>query len=780
MALQPLRPGGLAALFADEQIPFDQALTASDLYLDALTFQGRNGYRGAVASAPGSGTTQGLWRFRPSGTGSSTVRTVAVRGGRVWTIADPSSETAIDGASTDQGSQFGSGALVSGAQLGKYLYLGSDDSAVAWRRVKPDFTVEAVAGLPKPAAAAAAAGSLTLVKFSSLSAPTTAGGATYGASSVTDWQDVGGTIGGTVTFDLGTTYDWSSTKWLFVAATPHTQGDGGGIFRIEVATAAGAFETLTDVYDTPGDDSPYVVYCSLVGLTSTTRAAVKRIRFTQVSVASTYSVHAFMPVPSAPAPGEVIYYVTHYNSSTGQESLLSDKTTVVYSSDGITFPQFHGARQHYTALVDLGTGVSSNPDSLDAASLFNKSGGKAFPVASDFAAIRTFTGSLPAAAQYPLADTVRLWRVCTNGIRLVKAYIYSSGTTYSITDDVGEATLSHQSYVAGGAPPACTAMAAVNGRLIALYENRVFISSYVPFAQTTDPFPQFPDVAVLDADGWSFDIAPTAAEQGLWTGNGDRSAYILTNEACYVMTDLRPNSIPYKVFERGVISRRGACWAEEACFWAAHDGIYMARNRSGVTELTEPIRQYYRGTFAPDSTTVMGYQDRKLICVKGTAMLRYDFVTKTWTTHTLAHGMNHAAFWRDPTGTYQQLWFYEGSGGNIFRWQPGKSTGDANRATTDGGTSLPAWVYSTGFAVEGSKSRIRSLFLDTTGSVTANAYKDATSSPTVSRTFSSGEHQLAFAPSTTAYKWRLSFTAANTVGVRRAMWERDVIAGEGA
>jgi len=341
-------------------------------------------------------------------------------------------------------------------------------------------------------------------------------------------------------------------------------------------------------------------------------------------------------------------------------------------------------------------------------------------------------------------------------------------------------------------------MAAVNGRLVAGGDpsnpNRISISSYLPFGQTADPFPQFPAIPLIAADGWSFDIAPTSSEGVLSLVAGDRALYILSNEACYLLTNLDAplyGTPPiYKVWERGVISRRGACWAEEALYYCAHDGIYMTRARANAEELTKPIRRLFRSWFQPDSTVVMAYQDRKLYAIRGTSVLRFDFVTSTWTRHTLAHTMLHGDDWRDPTGIYQQMWLQD-SAGNAYRWQPGLSPSDANRATTDGATAIPGWTYSTGFSLRAiyapgagygdMKTRIRSVFLDTAGgTVTAAVFKDATSSPTRSKVFQAGEHQLPFAPDVVAYKWRLGLTAsASTVQVRRAMWERPSVSGEG-
>lgn len=824
MPLEEIQFGGLAALEADEKVPVNQALDATNCYVDDNSIRGRNGYRAATAAAIGSGQVQGLWRYRPS---STSARTVITRGGHVDVVTDPSAETASDGSATDIGSPFGSTANMSAAQLGKYLYMASDESGAIWRRVNPSFALESITSLPQPAQPSVSLTGLTLTLLSSLSSPTLAGGMTSMSSGVTDWLDLEGTIGGTAIYDLGTTYNWTATPYLFIAASPETTSGGGGTFAVEVATSSGAFEQLAVISDTPGDGSPYAAYLSLQGLTSATRTAVRRLRFRQVGpTTDPFSVSAFMPVPASPDPGQVPYYISYYNSVTGQESILSTELDITYSSDGIVFPQFHAARWNYNSFQDLGT-KTTNPDAFPPAELWNKGANISTPASSSFALIRTFSGNVPTAVRPAAADTVRLWRLTSVGIRLVGASCYttradgsawtaagSTGTTsdlpvgattwdgswnWQIADNVGDNALSNQLYKAGGTPPPCTAMAAVNGRLVTAGDpanpNRVAISSYLPFGQTTDPFPQFPAIPLIAADGWSFDISPTSSEGVLWCGSGDRSAYILTNESCYLLTNLDAplSGTPpiYKVWERGTISRRGACWAEEALYWCAHDGIYTTKARASAEELTKPIRRLFRAWFQPDATVVMGYQDRKLYAIRGQLMLRFDFVTGTWTRHTLAHTMLHGDDWRDPTGVYQQMVFQD-SAGNIYRWQPGLSPTDTNAATSDAGTTIAPWTYSTGFSLRqlysmtsgygDMKTRIRSVFLDTAGAgVTATVYKDDTTSFGRSTAFATGEHQLPVAPDLTAYKWRLALAAAsNACQVRRAMWERPPIAGEGA
>lgn len=823
MPLQEIPFGGLAALDCDEKIPIERALECVNAYTDDESIRGRNGYRAISAAAIGSGTTQGDWRFRPS---STSARTIVVRGGHIYVVTDPSSETASDGAVTDLGLIFGTSANISGTQYGRSFYVASDESPANWKRINSSYALESITSLPQAAAPTVATSNLTLTLLSALAAPTLAGGMASGASGVTDWTNLSGTIGGTAIYNFGVTYDWTSTKWLFVACSPETTSGGGGTFAVEVATAAGTFEQLAVIGDTPGDGSPYAAYLSLQGLTSATRSAVRRLRFRQVGpTIDPFSVSSFMPVPSAPSPGEVDYYLTYYNSVTGQESVLSDKIIVIYSSDNVTPPTFHAARWNYNNFYDYGT-KSTNPDSFPSNELWNKGANVSSPSSSEFALIRTFTGNVPSAARPAASDTVRLWRLTGQGIRLVGTSNYSTradgsawtaagstGTSsdlpvgattwdgsynWSIADNAGDAALSHAQYKAGGTPPPCVALAAVNGRLVAggdpANPNRISISSYLPFGATSDPFPQFPAVPIIAADGWSFDIAPTSSEGVLSIVRGDHAAYILTNEATYFLSNLDAPLFTtpplYKVWERGVMSRRGAVWAEEALYWVAHDGIYMTEARATATELTRPVRRLFRSTYSPDSTSVISYQDRKLIAIRGTAALRFDFVTDTWTRHTLAHTMLHADNWRDPTGVYQQMVF-QASNGNVYRWQPGLSPSDSNRATTDGGTTIPAWIYSTGFNLKSLytqqgpgivKTHFRSIFTDLAGdTATVAIFKDASSSPARTKVFPTGEHQEPMPPDLTAYKWRVQLTAnSNSTQCRRLLIERPMVSGEGA
>jgi hypothetical protein len=785
--MQEVPFGSLQSREYDERVPFEAALLQDDCYTDRDGVQGRNGYRAATAAAIGSGTVQAVARFRPTAVAA---RTIVARGGHLWAVTDPSSETASDGVATEivcsPNPPFSDASLIRLVQFGKYMYASSSVASENWQRIKPDFTAEAFASLAKPGAPSVVTSSLAFILLTTGTA-TPGGGATIAASAIGSWLQVTSPIGGTITFDLGSDVDASGIKWLFIACSPSTQGGGGGTFRIEVASAAGAFESITDMFDTPGNDAPYAVYASLVGLTTLTRGHIRRLRFTQVTNANAFFLSGYMFAPSAPGPGEVDYYVTYRNSTTGQESDLSAVIPVVYSSDGIAFPTFGAARSSGNSFVGAGS-QSTNPDTLDQSALFNKGAGKASPLAAEFSSVRTFSNAavMPAGSY----DKARLYRVTATGTRLVKEApatpLAAIGAGYSITDDTGDATLSHQSYVAGGSPSAATALAAVGGRLISggdpANPPRLNISSYLPFGQVVDPFPQYPAVPLQTSDGNAFDIASTSAEQILWLGEGDLSLFIGTNEAMYLLADLSPNltppySVPTKIWVRGVSGRQAAIWAERQVYWAATDACYYARNRVAPEEMTGAIRFLYRNWFLPDPSVVLGYQDRRLYLVRGVRMLRYDFVTERWSRHNLSHAMGMCAFWRDPYGTIQQLWFLS-TNGNLYRWQPGTGAGDPNRATSDAGAAIPNWTYRTGYVVGESKARIKGVLLDRTGDVTVTAFKDASTSASLSFV-GAGESQAQFTPMITAYKFSLQFSGSNLTALRRAMWQRLPTAGEG-
>lgn len=798
MPLEAIPFGGLNTLLAPEQVPLNQAIVAQDCVIDDEAIRPRNGDRATTTSTFGSGQIQGLWRFRPLAT---TARDIAVQGGTVYKVTDPSTEVAKDATATSISAAFGATDNISAAQLGRYLYLASDNATPTWKRLNSSYGIESITTLSAgtiPTGTTFTPAAYTL--FDTLSSPTLSGSATCALSGVGSpnvWYNIAGPIGAIATWSFGTTYNWTSTNWLFVACSPETLSGGGGSFAIEIADVGGNWTTLDTISDNPGTNgSPWGVWCSLLPVASATIAAITQIRFRQVGPTSDpFSVSGFMPLATPPAVGEVDYYVNYENSSTGQQGDLSPSFPVFYTAANVYAPTYYALQWNYNNLQVVGT-QSTNPENFSRSGLWNTAAGKSSPQNSDFSELATFTFAIPTANQYPLADTFNLWQNTPNGVRLVKSVTYSTGaTTITVTDDQGQNTLANLSFLqATGTPPACVAMAACNGRLVCGGDpnapNQLTISSYLAFGATTDPFPFFPAIALQPSDGWYFDISETNSEQILALQTGDHALYIGTNEAVYFMPNLDPDSDPYLIYQKGVMSRRSMCWAESSIIWASNDGIYISKARAQPTELTQSIRSTYRSWFAPDTTIVLGYQDRKLYATRGTYQLRYDFVTETWTTHILNVGFLHSESYRDPTGLYYQLRYF-GSDGLIHRWQPGVSFTDTNRATSDNGTAIPGWNYSTGFTLKPMftmqtgyadvKTHVRSVYLDTDSSgVVASAYKDNTTSFGSTVTFgNSGEHELPFSASVVGYKWRLVLAGGNTNSVRRAMWGRVKVDSDG-
>lgn len=642
--------GGLSALEADERIPMGVALTASDCVLDDGTIRGRHGYRRVQATAvsPNGEAPQHLGRYRPSRTVATTI---VVAGGSVFRVSDPSDPLLSDGATTlVQNAAFAISDDVRGAQLGKYYYLANADTAAPkWWRVKPDMSIESIAVLPKGVTPSSTPASVTLRNLAAL-VPVAAGGA--GVSALhTDWDqmDDGASgdcpVGGSLTYDLGVTLDLTAYNWLEVFATPPTQSAGWGKLLIQAISAGGTVETLGTMWDATGAGSPNTYFINLNTLTPATRATFRKVRFTMTSAAGKAGIYGVLPLPSAPGLGEQKYRVTFYNSTSKQESDPTDELAVVYSADGITFPTFHSVYGDRSSFVDGGT-KSADLSSMEPARLFNGNGGPAAPDRSEFAPTVSIGGAVPTGCLAPLADKVRLWRLTESGWRLVKE-VTNSGATYSIADDVGGATLSHQSYDPKGSPPAVRAMCAYHGRLITGSENRLTISDYVPAGETTDPFPQFSKIPDQEADGWAFDIAPSNVEQITSLVSGD-VLYVLTNENLYLMDDVTPNAIPLKVISRGAVGPLAACWAEGMCFYIGQDGVYQAA-RADVTELSQSIRRVFADLFAPDLTACITYRNRKLLLWCGERGLRYDFVTERWTSFEIADRVTHATSWVSET-----------------------------------------------------------------------------------------------------------------------------------
>lgn len=775
MPLTPVLFNGMQSLEIDELVGLNQALVAENLYLDKEDIEPRNGYRALTAAAlAGAGTTQGAWRFRPS---PSSARTVYGIGGGIYTVTDPASQTTL-GTNALAGTPFGGSANLSAAQLGRYLYLATDETGVAWNRMDSAFALVGLGSLPQGAVPTVNLGSISLVKFTSLAAPTLV--STTQALFATDYHSLQPTgTPNSAVYNFGADQNWSGFNWLFVVISPVTQSDGGGTISISIASSGGTFEKIGEVFDTPGHGSPSCVYLPLDGLTAATRAAARKIQFTNDSNLKFYIVHGYMAVPSAPSDSPAKYAVSFRNSTSGQESPLSEQVTVVYSSNAIVIPQFHSVYRDGGSYTDEGN-RSANPDTLDRVRLFNKGGGTAYPNSYEFAAVPTLSGAIPVNDRFPNADTVRLWRTTATGIRLVKTQTLTGGeVTWSIVDDQGDGTLTHDLFRPGGTPPRATALAARAQRLIGAYENRIYISSYIATSMSSDPYPQFPDIPVDDSDGWSFDIAPSNVEQVQYLCNGD-ALYIVSNEACYVMTQLEPNSPPFKIFERGAMGRRACCWAENRLFVASHDGVYSFANRAQPEELTQNIRRMYLDWLGPDSTTQVCYQARKLYIFRGVKFLRYDFVKQRWTRGYVNNTMLHPVMWRDPGSSVQNLWFLA-SDRNVYRWQPGYAVGDANAATDDAGTAIPAWIYETGFEFTPVKTRVLSIFADiTTGPVALSVHTSMEDIDGRVKEFRKIEHQETCWADYSAYKFRIKMVGMGGAVVRRLLWERESQPGTGA
>ena len=772
MSLTPIQFAGMASLEADELVSLQQAQIAENCYLDDDTIRSRNGYR-ALTAAPlaASGATQGLWRFRPS---PLSARTVACVAGTIYQVTDPASEI-TQGTSTTVSTAFGATANVSAAQLGRYLYLCADDGS-AMQRMDSGFTLSTLGTLPKGVQPTFSLSTLSITKFASLAAAGTLTSATSAVQS-TDYYKITPTVaGGGVSYDFGADQNWTSTNWLMVVVAPPTQSAGSGTITISVSTSAGLPERIGEISDSPGTDGPCVVFCPLSNLTAATRAAARKIQLVNSTNINPYIVHGVMAIPSAPGVGPQKYRVTFQNSTTKQESAPTDDLSVSYAGNTISIPQFHAVVGHYTSWSDKGQ-MSADPDAMPKNICYNKGGGAAIPSKYEFASIPTFSGAIPVGDQFANADTVRLWRLTQTGWRLVKAVVYGAAiTTYSITDDTGNDTLTHDIYIASGtAPTSFTCLTARAQRLIGASENRIYISSFVPTASATSIYPQFPDIPFDDSSGWSFDIAPSNVEQVQWLGDGD-ALYILTNEAAYVMSDLTPNSVPQKAYQRGCLGRRAACWAEQELFYAAHDGIFSIYNRYRVDELSQSIQRMYISWFAPDASVVVSYQNRRLLVTCNGKYLRYDFRKERWTRGYTTDTFLYRTNFRDPAGTVQNLWYLDANR-NIQRWQPGDVVGSANAALTDNGAVIPAWIYQTGFEFTPSKARIRSIFLDTTGPVMLSVHTSMEDLDGRVKEFRKTEHQEPCWADLTAYKYRINMIGGSQV--RRLLWERVQVSAEG-
>ena len=762
---------GMKSLEDDSLVKINQATIAENCYVDKNILEPRNGYRALTAAAlAGSGNSQGLFRFRPNPTSA---RSVAAVGGTIYTVTDPASETTLGTAST-VASPFGSSALISAAQLGRYLYLATDENGVSWQRMDSSFALSGLGALPKGTVPTYSLSSLSVLKFTTLAAPTLS--ACSYSTVATDYHQVTpSSTTNSIIYNFGSDQNWISTNWLAVIVSPATQSDGDGTVTITIATSSGNFEKIGEINDGAGAGSPCIIFCNLNTLSSATRSAARRIQFAS-NTTSTYLVHGIIAIPSAPQSGSQKYRVTFKNSTTAQRSIPTEEVEIVYKSDQISIPQFHCVRRHRSSYSDEGL-LAADPDAIPFNILHNKSVVLAMPSRYEFGSVPTFTITIPTANQYPSADTAELWRLTETGWRLVKNKTYGAAvTSVQIADDLGIDTLTHELYKSQGTPPRVTCLAARSQRLIGAYENRVYVSSFTPTSASSDPYVQFPDIPINEADGWSFDISPSNIEQIQSVIDGD-GLYIVSNANIYVMSDLAPNSIPYKVFNRGALGRQSCEFAESMFFVASWDGVYSVENRASVNEITQPIRRMYRDWLAPDSTVQVKYQNRKLFIFCNQKYLRYDFVTQRWTRGTISHNSLFGLSFRDYNQSVQNFWFLTADR-KIMRWQPKEIFG-TSEATTDDGTTIPAWIYQSGYDFEPVKSRVRSFLVETKGT---NTITFTTSDDDAGRVkvLRDGIHQYPHSADQSGYRFRFKIVGINRSTVKRLLLEKELVEAEGA
>ena len=819
-SLEMIPFGGRSATKHPHLIGLDKSLIASDCFVDDDTISGRSGYRSLlIAAIVGTGTPQFMGRFNPT---LSSVRTVIVISGDVWIVTDASSSTASDATATKIGTgTFGSTDNISGTQLGENFYLATDNATAKWVRIDSSFALHVLAQLPTAPIPSYFLSTLDLIYFNSLAAPTLSG-ITVSGTGVTNWESLAGTTGSTAQYDLTTGggptlgYDWANTTWLMMTISPETLSGGGTNFQVTITDTGGAVYPLGTISDPPNTNgSPWAVFFNMTGLGIT--ANIKYVTFTQGvkasgSGADPFAISAFMAFPTAPEPGPVDYYVVYYNSVTGDSSSLSAPLAITYTSLGVTFAASQIGRWNYNTFQNIGI-RSTNPDSMSVSDLFNKGEGLAYPASTDFAAVYTFTDTIPAGAQFPFADTVQLYRTTPNGISLVGSSIYttradgsawttgtgtasdfplnysfqtSGGTVWSITDNTGSTAEANPIYQPGGPGPQTTAMTAMADRIVAAYGNTVYISSFTPSSLVGNPVPQWPSIAVESADGWNFNITPAPNEQILDLQVDDPNyLYILTSARVMGMRSLAPNTVPFPVLDKGALGRHGSVVTDSTLWWASYDGLYGAIG-SSWKELTGDVRIYlYIKAFAPNGAVVLGEQSRKLYAFQGRTFIRYDYVTQRWTTGTLADTVDMAISFKT-LGDSEELWFLTASR-FVGRMQPNCFRDMQVGTNTATGTQPPDWVFCTGFEFAPQPYIVKGVEVDTTGLTSisilrtqaglvpmqARSIGPAQPMPNQDETWYPGSGDFA------AAKMAVQFSAANGVNLIRAFWERTPIDRKG-
>jgi hypothetical protein len=805
--LEPVPIGGLASLDDDNLIGFDQALLADDCTLDTQAIVGRNGYRSLTAAAIlGSGVPQFLGRFRPS---AASARIVAVVNGHILLITDASSDTASDGAVTDLGAVFGTTAAISGAQLASNFYLGADDGTCL-QRIDVSYVLHPLCGLPAAVAPTAAlGGQLTWTAFTSLAAPTVSGcvlqtNASTGFSGMAStWRGFTKTNNGNddpangsyAAYKLASTFDASGCDWLAVTVSPHTQ-DRFAYYAwnveiqcaVDVAGSPGTWQTVGNIYDTPGDGAPNLVFCDLRTLDSTTRIAIRWMRFYLTWISQSggnsggkFITYGFMFLPSQPAdPPPFTYYVDLFDPATGTQSDLSPP--LVVNGTNASFASYPDSYMQWGQPTN--TGGQDNLFGGNKARNFNLSAPLALPTQEQIGQVVTISGNVPAFSGFA-SVTVRLWKDTSSGRRLVGSQAgVTTGGAYSITDNGALGVLANQLYAAQGNAPLLSALGAHAGRLIAGQSNRAYISSFTPTSDTTNPVPQWPAIALEDADGWSYDVSPAPTEQIKHIdGEGD-AVYIATQKTVYALSDLTPGTVPYLVYKRGCLGRQAMLYAEDVVFWAANDGVYQASNVSDASEMSQDVRRLYVDWLLPNTNVCIGYQSRKLYVFQDTRFLRYDFVKRHWTRGTLNDTVRMVLSYTDPDGTADRMLLLCTSR-LIGRWLPSVARDMIIGTNAATGAAIPAWQYGTGFTVSPEPVVLKGLLLDATGDITFTEAKTVTAptSPNQMRQFTVTKDNTlpqdeSWTPCPSDFrmeKMRLQFSGANTTVLRRALFERQII-----
>lgn len=672
---------GLESREVDERIPFQAALKADDCTLDTDAIVGRIGYTSAISGAlAGSGTPQHEGRFRPD---INSARTVVVVAGQVFVVTDPTTPTAGDGVKTSLGTPFGATDIISGAALNSSYYLSTDSATLPWVRINwtsPDtYTLETLSAIPQGAQpSASVVSSLTWTVFNTIT-PTVSGcvvqdnskagftqmNSAWRGFSATDNGNDDPVTGSYAQYKLAAAVDATGDDWVAVAVSPHDSGGIGVQYEVDVQVAVdvagspGTFYTVGHIYDIPpAADSPNLVFCDLRTLLASTRSAIRWIKFLLVgSAGGKFITYGYMFLPATPVANPGHFFVDFENVSTGEFSTLTQELDV-------TIPQAIVASYPDSRMgnnIAHSSGGQDDPFSASNQYVFNP-GGSGGPTLQQVGGVITITGTAPTFST-PATLLARLWEDTDNGRRLVSSQTVTTGQAYTFVVAGGDSILANQLYIAGGVPPRASTITAHDQRLVAMYQNRVYISSFVPTSDTSNPFPQWPDIAIEDADGWSFDVFPNRKEQGQIVLGASDALYIITNETWYFMSDLTPNSPVFVVFKRGGLGHQGGGYFEDRAFVASWDGVYEGVGRANPIEMSEGIRRIYQDWLAPDSNVCIGYDPdtRSLYVFQDYRYIRYRFPLQgqpgKWTRGTLANRVRFAANWMDLVNNVPSTFF---------------------------------------------------------------------------------------------------------------------------